>query len=604
MPASVLQDTAYVNVVTVDLEARGITVPADRVGMVLAQPFPMLEPTEPFRFTSQSKPGQLTVLARTLDVAAAAAHGAAKTNFTVFPEYSIPGLDGIAAIEQRLSASEWPTGTIVIGGTDALSQADYAALVQSPGANVDPVNGPERVQPDEWINCSITWIKTASGNIEKWLQPKLHPAWEELNISYESMFRGRSVFVFAGLMSNGTPFRFGTIVCFDWIANLGNRKAAEWICAAIEQHANGHQLPLSWLFVIQHNPKPSHHTFLGQVEPFFNQTMFPNALRSGACLVFVNNAGRPRPGKTAQYGGCGMVFSPQAGFSKPTCAPTFCNGGPRFREGSTLLQPYRDVLLRERGACIHSFAQILPGSLTAGAVGRAIPLDKAQVFPLDDEPDPRTPSSAVPASVKWLNDELDEVRSLTVLYPNVALAPEADQAHRTTVATLRRMPAKSIDVCIKFATQGSAATHADEWDVNEQRALQHLVSAWNIITIGAAAPPVPSDGPHAHVNLGLEEIALLAVTGVTHQACVEHFRRLWVDARTKALLVSRDTDNTPWHDRLGSFLRPEKARIGAESKITDPDGSALHIGYTTLLDIFRESTTQTELLRRLNAELA
>src|SRR5438552_2142901 len=97
---------------TIDLGPRGVTLPSDRVGMVIAQPYLRLTPHEPYKCTEGAKGDQLAVLTETLAVARAPAHGSPKTHFTVFPEYSIPGLDGAAIIDNALTAADWPTGTI------------------------------------------------------------------------------------------------------------------------------------------------------------------------------------------------------------------------------------------------------------------------------------------------------------------------------------------------------------------------------------------------------------------------------------------------------------------------------------------------------------
>ena len=65
-------------------------------------------------------------------MARAASHGAPKTHFTLFPEYSIPGLEGIAFVHAAISAPDWQNGTIVIGGADALSKPDFATLAGAP----------------------------------------------------------------------------------------------------------------------------------------------------------------------------------------------------------------------------------------------------------------------------------------------------------------------------------------------------------------------------------------------------------------------------------------------------------------------------------------
>ncbi len=101
------------------LSTRNVTLPSDRVGMVIAQPHLSLTDTEPYRCIPAARGQQLAMLTETLAVAKSNRHGAPKTHFTVFPEYSIPGLDGITTIETVLHSVDWPNGTIIIGGTDA-----------------------------------------------------------------------------------------------------------------------------------------------------------------------------------------------------------------------------------------------------------------------------------------------------------------------------------------------------------------------------------------------------------------------------------------------------------------------------------------------------
>ncbi len=68
--------------------------------MVIAQPHVLLTQVEPYKCTSVDTAQQ--VIAKTLDVALSRPHGLSKTHFTIFPEYSIPGLEGIDKIESVL----------------------------------------------------------------------------------------------------------------------------------------------------------------------------------------------------------------------------------------------------------------------------------------------------------------------------------------------------------------------------------------------------------------------------------------------------------------------------------------------------------------------
>lgn len=597
-----------IHIETVDLSLRDVTLPSDCVGVVIAQPYLSLTGTEPYQCIPAAKARQLVVLADTLAVARAKPHGAPKTHFTVFPEYSIPGLDGIALVETTLRNVDWPNGTIVIAGADALSRTDFVTLAGAQGTHLNTShNGLARIAQNEWINCGVTWVKAGDGTVERWLQPKLYPAWPEQNIYCQDMFRGNSVFTFKGPLEDGTLYRFCSLVCFDWIATVHNQKAWRWVLEDLRRQATDAQaeLSLSWLFIIQCNPKPSHDSFLTEVIGFFDQTTFPNVRRDRACLVFANSAGKAVPGRSDPdlYGSSSLVFSRQTLFAESTCHPTFCSGGLRFRS-STLLSDHRDLLFRERGACIHSFVQVNPNSLNSGAAGRTIALGNAFVFPLDGTTDPRAPGAAVPACVKWLNDELDELASLSARYPTAALAVQADTTHRHSLLALRGISPQSATHAVKLAAKDSKADHADDWDRTEAEALEHLVHTLDIIGIGFPQPTVGAEPAHATVMMNNQIIDLLAIRGNTHEGCIEHSKGFVPRPRRQVLLISRDRDNTPWRRKFGSFLQPNSAQLGEEPNITDPNSGSLHLGYQKLLDIFRNSATAAAVQGAINGELA
>lgn len=595
-----------VNIQTVDLALRGITLPNDRVGMVIAQPFVSLTPHEPYVCAAPAKAEQMAALSNTLAVARAPVHGAPITHFTVFPEYSIPGVDGITLIDAALHDPSWPSGSIVIGGTDGMSKADFALLTGQPNTFFDAqYNALNTIGSNQWINCGVTWVKGANGTVERWLQPKLHPAWPEQNINCQDMFRGQSVFMFKGPLTNGTLFRFSTLVCFDWIATVGTQKAWRWVTQELQKQATQAQaeLSLSWFFVIQNNRRPSDHTFLNEVGSFFDQTAFPTVRRERACLVFANTAGRNVPGRASFFGSTSLVFTRQTLFADPTCSPTFSNGGERFRS-SPLLSAYRDVLFRENGACIHSFALVNPDSLNAGAAGRTIALERAFVFPLNGTVDPRTPGTAVPACVKWLNDELDAVPSLAGLYPNVALSGAAGTAHQQSVEALRSISAQSTTHAVALAACQSSARHADEWSARESEAVEHLVHTLAILGVGFPQPVVGADPAHAAIGMNGRKVDLLAIRGSTHEACINHSKTFVSRPRRQVLLISRDCDNTPWRRKFGSFLETEPSQLGQERRFVDPQAGTMHLGYEKLLQIYRDSPTPAAAKEAIYAELA
>jgi hypothetical protein len=99
-----------VQIIRVDLTTRGVVLPSDRVGMVMAQPHLWLAEQEPFVCLPGRKNRLMAALRKTLDVSKGNHHGQAKTHFTLFPEYCIPGLDGVDEINEVVSAG---TGQLV-----------------------------------------------------------------------------------------------------------------------------------------------------------------------------------------------------------------------------------------------------------------------------------------------------------------------------------------------------------------------------------------------------------------------------------------------------------------------------------------------------------
>ena len=261
----------------VDLSELGVQLPERGVRMVIAQPYladGVLTPLEPYRVAVEAKERQLETVKTTMDVARLE-----NADFTVIPEYSVPGLDGVAVIEERLGSEVWPPRTILIAGIDGLNKDEYASVVEAHHTCVDDANGKESVEDDQWVNCCITWVKSSDGRLFRWVQPKLWPAWPEQSTHHQRMFKGKSMFLFRGRRTNEEVFTFGTMICFDWIAPTSPTPAQQFLAEA-HRAAGDSQIPITWVFVIQHNRKPSHFEFLNRVVEFFREQSYPNATRA------------------------------------------------------------------------------------------------------------------------------------------------------------------------------------------------------------------------------------------------------------------------------------------------------------------------------------
>lgn len=607
-----------IRTVDVDLSTLNVALPRTYTGVVLAQPHLDLTPQEPYRCTEMSKQRQLASIQATLGVARAACHEADRTHFTIFPEYSLPAPEGIELLEEVLRRPDWPTQTIVIGGTDGLSAAEYSGLVAAPATDVDMEhNDPATIPAGQWINCAIIWAKGTDGTIRRWLQPKLYPSWPEEDVADGTMFRGNSVFVFRGRFDDGTQYRFSVLVCFDWIATVDGQRPWRAMVEELSRQATERdaEFPISWMIVIQHNPRPSHESFMIEVNEFFNNTVARNVRRDRACLVFANSAGKPTPGRTEHHGNTSVIFAQQTLFQMPRCHATFSSGGRRFR-GHRVIDHHKDCLFREGGACVHSFTLVNPDELIAGAAGRTVALRRPSVHPLDRRCDPRTPADVVPGSVKWLNDELDTIESPTRVAPEyraAALAAAVDDAYEVTRDGLREASRANAGPVVRLASPTvtgqrgdeplEEARSADDWGEAERRAVVHLVHSVSILDVCSDRCAVANESVHATLFIGERELDVVAIRGDTHGACRKHCVRELPAGRRPVLLVSRDVDNNEHLQRLGSYVDIATEGHWADRDFTNPEEISYQLGYRDLLTLYLAANTAEQAKERLHDRL-
>lgn len=596
-----------VDAIEVDLGALGVRLPFGEVAMVVAQPHVVFTPREPFTWVAGERQRALECIDDTLAVSLGCPHGAARTHFTIFPECTLPGLEGVDRITTAMQAADWPVETIVIGGVDGLSKVQFTELIQRPNTAYDAVgNSLDRVQEHQWVNCVVTWAKLPTGEVRSWVQPKLSPAWVELNVEYMSMYRGRSIYVFKGVHSNAdAPYQFSTLLCFDWIGSTDAKRIWEWLLDGIGTRAGqfGGVLPLTWLFVAQCNPAPSHASFMSQVGLFFDQTQFPRVNRDEACLVMANIAGKATPGKAEKFGQSAVIVTPYR-FSTPGCMPTYGNGGAAQRGGG-LLENFRDAVFRERGACIHSFLVIHPSTLPPGAAGRGIALREPTVHPFNGLDDPRAPGGAVPAVVKWINDELDEPStSLAVKYSGLPLTAAVTAAHHRTVGELRTLKVEALSNTVNFASITAGEGTPDEWKDDEAKAVKHLLNTFSILDVAQYPPTFHGAGAQATIMKGEKSLEVIAVMGASHEDCDKHVLDCLPAHRGQLLIISRDEDNNPWNPRFTPIFDQVPDGRSTEANITQPTSAVIRLGYREVLDAFRNAANENELKEAIDAKLS
>lgn len=245
--------------------AVNIHIPFNEACIVAMQPFIRFQTPiqEPFRWSSDKVDDQLNAISRTLDLAQYG-FGGRGANFTLFPEYSIPGIAGASVIDGRISDEAWANESVIIAGIDGLDKVEYNAICQQLGVNVSASNAPDSVPDDQWVNCCITWIKDQNGRVHKWVQPKIKPSWPEMSVSCQDMFCGSTVYIFkARYTHNDYPCNFFTLICYDWVA--ADSGSGTTVCNEVLDQLNterhGTPTPIHWAFVIQHNPGPNTHYF-------------------------------------------------------------------------------------------------------------------------------------------------------------------------------------------------------------------------------------------------------------------------------------------------------------------------------------------------------
>lgn len=598
-----------ISVVEVDLGALGVRLPRGEVAMVTAQPHVVFVPQEPFTWAPAERQRALQCIDETLAVSQSRAHGAERTHFTVFPECTVPGLDGVDRITAAMQAAEWPAETVVIGGVDGLTKDQFTELVQKPDITYDSVwNSLDRVQAHQWVNCVVTWVKLPTGEVRSWVQPKLSPAWVELNVNYMSMYQGRSIYAFKGIHSNAdVPYQFATLLCFDWIGSTDTKRMWEWLLEGIATRAGqmGGILPLTWMFVAQCNPAPSHASFMSQVGLFFDPTQYPRVTRDDTCLVMANVAGKGVPGKAEAYGQSAVIVT-QSRFSRPECMPTYGNGGIPQRRAD-VLENFRDAVFRERGACIHSFLVVHPSTLPPGSAGRRFALREPSVHPFNGADDPRAPGGAVPAVVKWMNDELDEPsKSLAAMstYKHLPLTAAARISHERAVGELRRLEASALGNAVNFASLTACKGTPDEWKIAECDAVKHLLHTFSILD--AAQYPVTFHGHGAQATIlkGDTSLEVIAVKGASHEDCDQHVLNCLPAHKGQLVVISRDEDNNPWDPRFKSIYDQVPDEPSTEAKFTQPSSAIIRVGYRDVLDAYQNAANQAELKEALDAKLS
>ena len=463
-----------------------ISMPSDEVRAVAMQPFVRLKTIEPFQWEPSKVNAQLKAINQTLNIAHNGL-GGGSANFTLFPEYSIPGKAGVTVIDERVTSDDWSNEKVVIAGVHGLTKAEYGDLCQHLAVNVSPANGPNSVPDEQWVNCCLVWVKDRNGVVHRWAQPKIRPAWPEMNVPCNDMFCGSTMYVFeCRYTPYDYPCRFVIFVCFDWVASVAGMTVCEEVLAQLNAIWNGSPTPLHWVFVIQHNTRPNHPVFLNSTYRFLTDAnTFPFVERRDAVVIHANTAVSARPSRSGSGAFSACVFSPNAQIDCKGCRPTVCMQPVSLR-GSDILELCKDVIFREMGECIHLFGVRVPRFVTPDPTDRTYPLIGAQVHSSNDLVDPRLCGGPVPAAVKWINDSLDCIPPLSeTTLAGRPLKAAAEAIEPTLIAGMRVSDGRNAADCVNWAAcslshgkesrNTSHQRNADLWGLIETDALKHVI---------------------------------------------------------------------------------------------------------------------------------
>jgi hypothetical protein len=236
--------------------------------------------------------------------------------------------------------------------------------------------------------------------------------------------------------------------------------------------------------------------------------------------------------------------------------------------------------------------------------------------------DPRVPGAPVPASVKWVNDELDDMPQVLT---GDATCPQsvigALTRSKSAVAVMissqpgpflldfilsssprlsedRSRPSEKRRKWIKAGAKD--VENVDRWDASETKCLETVVNSLTIVNV---ASPITIGGDEEFVShattIGGDGTVfdVLVIDGPSHIDCRKHADQVYVgNAQKRLILVTKDRDNSTLQDRDRSILSPQVV----SGSIMDPVGSQRHVSYQDFISACRGAADEVDLVSRIS----
>lgn len=598
-----------ISIVEVDTN---IILPKNELGVVMFHPcINITQPlSTPFFWTGEEKILQLKKIAKTLEISKAKKHTCPKTHFTIFPEYTIPGKDGLKLIEDEMKKPDWDNNTFVIGGLDALSKNDFKDIYADNDSSYYDIDA---IQAGKWINCCVIFGKT-NNNVKKWIQIKLKSAPAEENIRTQ-MFCGDKVLLFLGKFEqqNSLIFRFITLICYDWIQNSNiSYQGVLDVIASIPVNT-GEKKDLNFTFVISCNDKPNNSDFITVTKTFFEQqgSFIPDIVRDKSFVIFANTA-RQTSMKTENTFGCSsIVYHPAANsyFNLSGSKQTVAFSTKKFRNGSQIGR-CRDIVFREFTECIHSFKLINPWYRDTNSGSLSYPIYDSEVYHSEGiNTDKRKPNGPVEPEIKWVCDEIDNSEVHLSSHDMHVLCNEYKIAHDDIIGNIQNKSGEEINKIIETAVQANEKyENVDEWNEKQVIALNSLLHSLKILKVSNLDNGILSinkvDG-HAVVKTSEIIYEFVIISGNDHQECYEKGKKILTNNKNIKVVITRDNDNTALTEKElrmeSSIYKLFKKLVKSKANITKTD--IIHYAFSNLTTNYIDSNSKIDLQNKIKRGL-
>lgn len=291
-----------------------------------------------------------------------------KAQVIVFPEFAVP-FDSFVEIENLLKADGWPKNTVVVAGVEPTAPTEFEKLMI--GSSNPPATKELLYGSATFVNFCVIWTKSASGELRRYLQPKLRPSAPEQ--ARQGMYQGEFVLLF-----QGDVISFAALICFDCIQQTAHVVAADGFLESIgELASHGSSINLGLVLVPQYNEYAEHPDFIRFAQRVLEGN--PNVRASDGAVLFANAASKQHGRTRSTFGRSAFYYLGGRWEARDETGPlasipfTFALEQPSKAHYGKLVR----ARFREDGPSVHCFGFLIPSLLGTGAGAPAYPIELA-----------------------------------------------------------------------------------------------------------------------------------------------------------------------------------------------------------------------------------